>query len=206
MTNNTTQQNANKQYYQIINGKLNVADWLASPNFNKRPNGTHINTIVVHNISLPPDEFMQTDSNGQHYVKSFFTNTLNWDAHPYFKTIKGVEVSAHLFIERDGKITQFVNFEDRAWHAGQSCYLGKPAVNDFSIGIEMEGSDLRGFTTEQYEALAKTVIAINQAYPATVKHLTGHSDIAPTRKTDPGDFFDWMKLRKMVNNLKHEND
>lgn len=197
MTTNTTND------HQIIDGKLNTAEWLASPNFNKRPENTTINTIVIHNISLPPDEFTQTDENGLHYVKAFFTNSLDWDAHPYFKTLEGVEVSAHLFIERCGKITQFVNFEDRAWHAGKSCYLGKESVNDFSIGIEMEGSDHKGFTNEQYEALAQAVVAIYQAYPATKKHLTGHSDIAPVRKTDPGEFFDWQKLRKMVSLRNH---
>lgn len=165
--------------------------------------GTTINTIVIHNISLPPDEFEQTDKNGMHYVKAFFTNSLDWNAHPYFQTIKGIEVSAHLFIERSGKITQFVNFEDRAWHAGHSSYLGKEAVNDFSIGIEMEGSDFQGFTEAQYEALAQAIVAINTAYPATRKHLTGHSDIAPVRKTDPGEFFDWVKIRQMVNEFSN---
>lgn len=186
---------------KITDGQLSSAEWLASPNYNQRPDGTTINTIVIHNISLPPDEFEQTDKNGMHYVKAFFTNSLDWNAHPYFQTIKGIEVSAHLFIERSGKITQFVNFEDRAWHAGHSSYLGKEAVNDFSIGIEMEGSDFQGFTEAQYEALAQAIVAINTAYPATRKHLTGHSDIAPVRKTDPGEFFDWVKIRQMVSTL-----
>lgn len=188
---------------KITDGQLSSAEWLASPNYNQRPDGTTINTIVIHNISLPPDEFEQTDKNGMHYVKAFFTNSLDWNAHPYFQTIKGIEVSAHLFIERSGKITQFVNFEDRAWHAGHSSYLGKEAVNDFSIGIEMEGSDFQGFTEAQYEALAQAIVAINIAYPATRKHLTGHSDIAPVRKTDPGEFFDWVKIRQMVNEFSN---
>lgn len=185
----------------ITDGRLSAADWLASPNYNHRPQNMAIDTIVIHNISLPPDEFKQTDKNDLHYVKAFFTNALDWEAHPYFKTIKGVEVSAHLFIERDGNITQFVNFADRAWHAGQSSYLGREAVNDFSIGIEMEGSDFQGFTEAQYHALAQSIAAIYQAYPATKNHLTGHSDIAPVRKTDPGEFFDWIKIRKMVSEL-----
>ena len=130
-----------------------------------------------------------------------FTNQLDWDAHPYFQTIKGAEVSAHLFIERDGTITQFVNFNERAWHAGRSSYLGQAECNDYSIGIELEGSDFVPFSTAQYEALAKAIIAIYDAYPKTRRHLTGHSDIAPGRKTDPGDYFEWTKLRQMVASL-----
>ncbi|PIE47300.1 MAG: 1,6-anhydro-N-acetylmuramyl-L-alanine amidase AmpD [Gammaproteobacteria bacterium] len=189
----------------ITDGRLNSANWLASPNYNHRPNNIAIDTIVIHNISLPPNEFEQTDKNGLHYVKALFTNCLDWEAHPYFQTIKNIEVSAHLFIERNGKITQFVNFADRAWHAGQSSYLGREAVNDFSIGIEMEGSDFQGFTETQYHALAQTIVAIYQAYPATKNHLTGHSDIAPVRKTDPGEHFDWVKLRQMVSDLACSN-
>ncbi len=185
----------------IDNGKLNIAEWLASPNYNQRPKDSDIDTIVIHNISLPPDEFCQTGADGIHYVKAFFTNSLDWKAHPYFETIKGIEVSAHLFIERDGLVTQFVNFNDRAWHAGRSSYLGREACNDFSIGIELEGSDFQAFTEEQYQTLAKVIVAIYQAYPKTRRHLTGHSDIAPVRKTDPGKYFDWQKLRHMVANL-----
>ncbi len=186
---------------RIEQGRLDSATWLASPNFNQRPDDITINTIVIHNISLPPDRFAQTDTNGQHYVKALFTNSLDWDAHPYFKSIEGIEVSAHLFIERNGQITQFVNFDERAWHAGHSSYLGRPACNDYSIGIEMEGSDFQPFTTEQYQALAQVIVAIYHAYPQTRRHLTGHSDIAPNRKTDPGEFFDWQTLRQMVASL-----
>lgn len=189
----------------IIDGKLQSTQhplqWLPSPNFNSRPEDSEISAIVIHNISLPPDEFSQTDTNGIHYVKALFTNTLDWDAHPYFKSIEGIEVSAHAFIERDGSITQFVNFNDRAWHAGQSSYLGKDKCNDYTIGIEMEGSDFQPFTDAQYHALAQLIVAIYQAYPKTRRHLTGHSDIAPGRKTDPGEFFAWAKLRKMVSEL-----
>lgn len=183
---------------QIQQGRLTQAQWLASPNFNDRPEDTDISAIIIHNISLPPDEFEQTDSNGLHYVKALFTNSLDWDAHPYFNTIEGMQVSAHLFIERSGEITQFVNFEDRAWHAGRSSYLGKPECNDYSIGIELEGSDYQAFTEQQYTALADTITAIYKAYPKSRHHLTGHSDIAPGRKTDPGEFFDWAKLRELV--------
>ncbi|OLF39010.1 MULTISPECIES: 1,6-anhydro-N-acetylmuramyl-L-alanine amidase AmpD [unclassified Psychrobacter] len=182
----------------INGGLLSAATWLASPNFNKRPDNTTIDTIVIHNISLPPNEFGARGTDGVHYVKALFTNQLDWDAHPYFQTIKGAEVSAHLFIERDGTITQFVNFNDRAWHAGRSSYLGRPECNDYSIGIELEGSDFVSFTTSQYDTLAAVIVALYAAYPKTCRHLTGHSDIAPGRKTDPGDYFEWTKLRRLV--------
>ena len=185
----------------INEGRLSAATWLASPNTNSRPKNLSIDTIVIHNISLPPNEFSASNSDGVHYVKALFTNQLDWDAHPYFQTIKGAKVSAHLFIERDGTITQFVNFNERAWHAGRSSYLGRRECNDYSIGIELEGSDFVSFSTAQYEALAKTIVAIYDAYPKTRRHLTGHSDIAPGRKTDPGDYFEWARLREMVASL-----
>ena len=185
-------------------GRLSAAAWLASPNSNVRPANTNIDTIVIHNISLPPNEFGRCGTDGIHYVKSLFTNQLDWEAHPYFQTIKGAEVSAHLFIERDGTITQFVNFNERAWHAGRSSYLGRPECNDYSIGIELEGSDFVSFSAAQYDTLAQVITAIYQAYPKTRRHLTGHSDIAPGRKTDPGDYFEWTKLRKLVaDNLRN---
>ena len=182
----------------ISAGRLSAATWLTSPNSNMRPADTSIDTIVIHNISLPPNEFGACDTDGVHYVKALFTNQLDWSAHPYFETIKGAEVSAHLFIERDGAITQFVNFDERAWHAGRSSYLGRPECNDYSIGIELEGSDFLSFTAVQYETLAQVITAIYEAYPKTRRHLTGHSDIAPGRKTDPGDYFEWVRLREMV--------
>ena len=185
----------------INEGQLSAATWLASPNTNKRPEHISIDTIVIHNISLPPNEFGACGSDGNHYVKALFTNQLDWDAHPYFQTIKGAEVSAHLFIERDGTITQFVNFNERAWHAGRSSYLGRAECNDYSIGIELEGSDFVPFSAAQYEALANAIVAIYDAYPKTRRHLTGHSDIAPVRKTDPGDCFEWTRLREMVARL-----
>ena len=185
----------------INEGQLSAATWLASPNVNKRPQNTSIDTIVIHNISLPPSEFGACGADGIHYVKALFTNQLDWDAHPYFQTIKGAEVSAHLFIERDGTMTQFVNFNERAWHAGRSSYLGRAECNDYSIGIELEGSDFVPFSAAQYEALANAIVAIYDAYPKTRRHLTGHSDIAPGRKTDPGDCFEWTKLREMVARL-----
>ena len=185
----------------INEGQLSAATWLASPNTNKRPEHISIDTIVIHNISLPPNEFGACGSDGNHYVKALFTNQLDWDAHPFFQTIKGAEVSAHLFIERDGTMTQFVNFNERAWHAGRSSYLGRAECNDYSIGIELEGSDFVPFSAAQYEALANAIVAIYDAYPKTRRHLTGHSDIAPGRKTDPGDCFEWTKLREMIATL-----
>lgn len=182
----------------INEGRLSTATWLGSANCNMRPSDMNIDTIVIHNISLPPNEFGAADAHGLHYVKALFTNTLDWQAHPYFKTIEGAQVSAHLFIERDGTITQFVNFNARAWHAGRSSYLGRAECNDYSIGIELEGSDFTPFTDQQYEVLAQVIAAIYKAYPQTKSHLTGHSDIAPGRKTDPGDYFEWAKLREMV--------
>lgn len=188
----------------ISAGRLSAATWLASPNQNNRPTETSIDTIVIHNISLPPNEFGACDANGMHYVKALFTNQLDWNAHPYFQTIRGAEVSAHLFIERDGAITQFVSFEERAWHAGRSSYLGRPDCNNYSIGIELEGSDFVSFTNTQYETLAQIILAIYRAYPKTRRHLTGHSDIAPGRKTDPGDYFEWPRLRDLT--AKNSNE
>ena len=184
----------------INDGRLSAVKWVASPNYNKRPKNTTIDTIVIHNISLPPNEFGACGADGIHYVEALFTNQLDWEAHPYFKTIEGAEVSAHLFIERDGTVTQFVNFNERAWHAGRSSYLGRRECNDYSIGIELEGSDFVSFTTAQYAVLAQVIATLYNAYPKTHRHLTGHSDIAPGRKTDPGDYFEWVKLREMVAN------
>ncbi len=193
-------------HLSITDGLLHGADFVPSPNFNQRPKKADrpdISGIVIHNISLPPSQFGQTDKNGTHYVKAFFQNQLCADDHPYFATIADLQVSAHLLIERDGKITQFVNFDDRAWHAGQSSYLGRPACNDYTIGIELEGDDFSAFSDEQYATLAGVIIAIYQAYPATRRHLMGHSDIAPARKTDPGAYFDWQKLRQMITTLEN---
>lgn len=186
----------------IKDGILHGATWLPSPNFNARPKDSTgcISGIVIHNISLPPSNFGQVNADGVHHVKAFFQNQLNADDHPYFQTIHTMTVSAHLFIERDGSVTQFVNFDDRAWHAGASCYLGQDNCNDFTIGIELEGSDDTNYESVQYQVLSQIITEIYKAYPATRRHLMGHSDIAPTRKTDPGAFFDWQKLRAMVAN------
>lgn len=176
----------------VKQGQLHGAKQIASPNFNQRPVGEEIRLIVIHNISLPPAQF------GGGYIEQFFQNQLDPNIHPYFETIKDLQVSAHLLILRTGEVIQFVNFDDRAWHAGRSSYLAQKECNDYSIGIELEGADDCAFEEIQYQVLASVILAIEQAYPLTHRHLTGHSDIAPIRKTDPGEYFDWQKLRQLI--------
>jgi AmpD protein len=159
----------------------------ASPNFDRRPDGAQINLLVVHNISLPPGEY------GGTYIEDFFTNRLNHDAHPYFDHLRGVRVSAHFLIRRDGAALQFVSADQRAWHAGQSSFCGRERCNDFSIGIELEGSDFEPFADAQYETLAALTCALQQHYPLT--DVAGHEHIAPGRKTDPGPCFDWTRFQ-----------
>lgn len=194
----------NTSNFLIQDGILDVATFYKSPNFNARPEGKNgtVQAIVIHNISLPPNEFGARDETGMPYITSFFMNTLDWQIHPYFKMIEGSEVSAHFVIFHDGQIHQFVNCNHRAWHAGKSSYLGRDNVNDFSIGIELEGADTIAYTDEQYDALARLILAIYQAYPKTQRHLMGHSDIAPIRKTDPGKAFDWVRLRTLLRTIK----
>lgn len=175
--------------FQVIQGQLLGARQLSSPNFNARPDPDHIQLIVVHNISLPPSQF------GGGYIEQFFQNQLDWNAHPYFQSIRGMQVSTHLLILRSGEVLQFVNFHDRAWHAGRSSYLGKAECNDYSIGIELEGSDDRDFCEIQYQVLAQVCAVLQQAYPKIGPHIAGHSDIAPGRKTDPGPHFHWAAFR-----------
>ena len=163
-----------------------------SPNFNERPQA-EISLLVIHNISLPPGQFATG------YVHEFFQNRLQADAHPYFAGIAEMTVSAHFMIERDGAITQFVSCMQRAWHAGVSCFDGRENCNDFSLGIELEGTDHLPFTDAQYAALIELTRALQHAYPAiTLARICGHSDIAPTRKTDPGPAFDWARLRSAL--------
>ncbi len=182
----------------IENGWLRQAEKIISPNFEARPAGAHIELIVVHAISLPPCQY------GGGYIQQFFSNRLDPSAHAYFAEIADLKVSAHCLIERCGKITQFVSFDDRAWHAGASCWGERENCNDFSIGIELEGCDDDGFEATQYAALAQLVIALRKQYPAIGEQaLCGHSDIAPGRKTDPGPGFDWALLSTY---LKNNND
>ncbi|NHN78289.1 1,6-anhydro-N-acetylmuramyl-L-alanine amidase AmpD [Azotobacter chroococcum] len=160
-----------------------------SPNFNARPHG-EISLLVIHNISLPPGCF------GTGKVQQLFRNCLPADEHPYFASIAALQVSAHFFIERDGAITQFVSCLDRAWHAGQSCFEGRENCNDFSLGIELEGTDTLPYSDAQYASLTTLTQLLQQAYPALdVRRICGHADIAPQRKTDPGPAFDWARYR-----------
>jgi AmpD protein len=175
------------------NGRFDAALWRPSPNFGARPEASHINLIVVHCISLPPGQF------GGSEIEDFFCNRLDSRAHPYFETIATMTVSAHLLIRRDGSLIQFVSLLDRAWHAGRSQFRGQEECNDFSIGIELEGSDHVPYTEAQYRALAAVCQQIMAAWPTIgVDEITGHSDIAPGRKTDPGPAFDWQRFRQSL--------
>ncbi|HXB17492.1 MAG TPA: 1,6-anhydro-N-acetylmuramyl-L-alanine amidase AmpD [Steroidobacteraceae bacterium] len=174
-------------------GLLVGARQVLSPHFDARPTGVKPDLLVVHGISLPPGEF------GGPWIDRLFTGTLPVDAHPYFRAIAGGRVSAHALIRRDGEIVQYVPFEARAWHAGDSEYDGRWGCNDFSIGIELEGTDETPYTDAQYEELARLAAALFDAYPSLgPEHVVGHSDIAPERKTDPGPLFNWRRLRTLV--------
>ncbi|MFU9137305.1 1,6-anhydro-N-acetylmuramyl-L-alanine amidase AmpD [Erwinia tasmaniensis] len=171
------------------------AGWIAgvrrvpSPHFNERPDQETPTLLVIHNISLPPGEF------GGPWIDALFTGTLDADAHPYFAGIAALKVSAHCLIRRDGEVVQYVPFHLRAWHAGISCYQGREACNDFSIGIELEGTDVQPYTDAQYASLQAVTALLIERYPAIAENITGHSDIAPERKTDPGPAFDWARFR-----------
>jgi AmpD protein len=167
-------------------GWLDTARHQPSHNCDARPGNEAPSLIVIHNISLPPGEF------GGHAVEQLFTNQLDWDAHPYYQGIRGLQVSAHFFIRRDGELIQFVPCAMRAWHAGVSQWRGRDKCNDFSIGIELEGSDDQPFTQTQYARLNTLLATLCSAYP--ILGIVGHSDIAPGRKTDPGPNFDWRKI------------
>jgi AmpD protein len=166
---------------------------LPSQNLSERPEGEEISLLVIHNISLPPGEF------GGRYIDDLFCNCLDYSAHAFFEDLKELRVSSHLLIDRSGKLTQYVPFNFRAHHAGESLFDGREQCNDFSIGIELEGCDDRPFTDQQYEVLAKTTLILMEAYPGiTSARIIGHSDIAPGRKTDPGPCFDWSRYRSML--------
>jgi AmpD protein len=171
-------------------GWYGFARKLASPNFGARPDGALIDLIVVHSISLPPGQYSGDE------VQHLFSNTLDWNAHPYFKSIEGLAVSAHFYIRRNGELWQFVSCDDRAWHAGDSHYRGRGDCNDDSVGIELEGLEGGPFERAQYEALAGLCAAIAQQYP--VRHIAGHEHIAPGRKRDPGQAFDWALLQRSL--------
>lgn len=181
------------KYSGIKEGYLTAAVQCPSPNANLRPQGQSVSLLVIHNISLPPGKF------GTGCVQSFFTNQLDTSLDPYFQTIAELQVSAHLFIERDGAITQFVPFDTRAWHAGVSSFQGVANCNDYSIGIELEGCDDIAYTDAQYIALAETARQILADYPLiTPERIVGHNQIAPERKTDPGEAFDWDRFYQLL--------
>jgi N-acetyl-anhydromuramoyl-L-alanine amidase len=171
-------------------GWYRYARALASPNKGLRPDKARVDLIVVHSISLPPGEF------GNQNVQRLFTNQLDWEEHPYFQGIRGLQVSAHFFIARSGELWQFVSCDERAWHAGQSSYRGRRNCNDDSIGIELEGLEGWVFETAQYETLAALCAAVMAHYP--IEHLAGHEHIAAGRKQDPGPGFDWPFLQRCL--------
>jgi AmpD protein len=174
-------------------GRLDRARYVASPNCDARPGDMPADLIVVHGISLPPGEY------GGPWIDQLFTNSLPADAHPYFATIATLRVSSHLLVRRDGGVVQYVPFHQRAWHAGASNYCGRERCNDFSVGIELEGTDDTAYEPAQYRTLCEAIRALCAAYPTlSPQHVTGHSDIAPGRKTDPGAAFDWPRLRALL--------
>jgi AmpD protein len=177
----------------IASGLMLGVTQMASPNHDSRPPGVEADLIVVHGISLPPGEF------GGPWIDRLFTNTLPADAHPYFAQVAALRVSAHAVIKRTGEVTQYVKFTDRAWHAGESAFEGRKACNDFSVGIELEGTDTLPYEPAQYAALAEMIATLCAAYPRlSAGRLAGHSEIAPGRKTDPGPAFDWPLVRRLI--------
>jgi AmpD protein len=177
----------------LQSGLLCEARQVNSPNYDARPADTAIDLVVVHAISLPAGEF------GGPWIDKLFCNELDAATNPEFADICGLKVSAHMLIRRSGELVQYVPFHQRAWHAGASCFEGRERCNDFSIGIELEGCDTHAFTGAQYRQLVQLCCALMKAYPGiTPQRITGHSDIAPGRKTDPGPCFDWRALRGLL--------
>jgi AmpD protein len=174
-------------------GWCGAAQRIPSPNCDARPEGMAIDLLVIHNISLPPGQFGGDD------IAALFTNSLDHAAHPYFEGLRGLRVSAHFLIRRDGAVLQFVPAGMRAWHAGLSLFQGRERCNDFSIGIELEGTDFEAFEPAQYDSLAALTEALARAYP--LRHVAGHEHIAPGRKTDPGPFFDWLAYQSACSRL-----
>ena len=177
----------------MVQGLLEGVHFVPSPNFDARPADTDISALVVHAISMPPGEYGGTD------VERLFCNNLDFTCHPFYREIDGLAVSSHLLIRRDGQVIQFVPFQKRAWHAGASMLDGRARVNDFSIGIELEGSDFAAFEEAQYLALAEATRALCAAYPGiTPQRIVGHADISPDRKSDPGPYFNWQRYRRAL--------
>ena len=185
----------NKATFRIDNGLLVGARQVASPNYDSRPVQQSPDLLVVHCIALPPNEY------GGEGVEQLFTNQLNPNEHPYYHDIADLKVSAHVLIRRCGEFVQFVNFDQRAWHAGQSCFEGRESCNDFSIGIELEGTDTDSYEVAQYQQLAMVSRLLLDYYPTmSLSRITGHETIAPGRKTDPGPGFDWLYFRQLLAN------
>jgi AmpD protein len=177
----------------LESGLMRGVRQIASPNYDSRPAGVAADLIVVHGISLPPGEF------GGPWIDRLFTNSLPAETHPYFAEVVSLRVSSHVVVARDGAVTQYVAFTERAWHAGKSIYQGRESCNDFSVGVELEGTDTLPYEPAQYGALAQVVAALCAAYPRLCPdRLVGHSDIAPGRKTDPGPAFDWAHARRLI--------
>ena len=168
-------------------GRVDAARFVASENWDERPPGEAITLLVIHNISLPPGKF------GGDAIERLFTNSLDYTAHPYYRSLAGIRVSAHFLIRRAGEMLQFVPCTKRAWHAGVSAWCGRKGCNDFSIGVELEGTDDLPYTEAQYRVLTDLTRALQSAYP--IAAIAGHCDIAPARKTDPGPSFDWTRFR-----------
>ncbi|MGH8625956.1 MAG: 1,6-anhydro-N-acetylmuramyl-L-alanine amidase AmpD [Gammaproteobacteria bacterium] len=182
-------------------GWLRAVRRVLSPNCDDRPPGAAIELIVVHGISLPPGHY------GGEYIDQLFTNRLRPEAHPYFRDISHLRVSAHVLIHRDGSLTQYVPFHKRAWHAGESCFEGRPYCNDFSIGIELQGSDDEPYAAIQYQELARLAVELMAHWPLiTAERIVGHCHVAPGRKTDPGPSFDWCGLREWIENYENARD
>lgn len=183
-----------KPLFNITQGWLDNTKKVVSPHYDQRPVPQEISLLIIHYISLPPEQF------GGPYIDQFFQGKLEPTTHPYFEEIKDLRVSAHCLINREGEITQYVNFNDRAWHAGLSQFEGREKCNDFSIGIELEGNNEQPFTEKQYRALTQLTKSLIHFYPQITKQrIVGHCDVSPGRKIDPGQYFDWLKY---LNSLK----
>lgn len=187
--------------FSIKQGWLEQAKQRVSPHFSPREKAEQVSLLVIHNISLPAGQF------GTPYVTDLFMGTLDCDAHPSFSDLKHLTVSAHCLIRRDGSIIQYVSFNDKAWHAGVSSFQGREKCNDFSIGIELEGTDTQAYTDLQYQALTDLTVQLMVTYPAiTLDNIAGHCDIAPGRKTDPGPAFDWSSYKQLVCDKKNNKE
>jgi len=187
--------------FTLYKNRLQGVRQLDSPNQSCRGSGDQIELLIIHNISLPPGKF------GTGCIDDFFCNRLDMDSHPYFRKIGDLQVSSHLLIDRHGMVTQYVPFDKKAWHAGESSFRGRSSCNDFSIGIELEGTDHEPFLPEQYETLVSVTNSLLREYPyLNLTRILGHSDVAPGRKTDPGPFFDWEGYKNALDTLSNSKE